>query len=157
MNIRIVIVPLFFSLLLVACGGSDSGETAQRSNQQQESEGLTAFELEHGIGPVTERLELSEEIDVEMAAQGRSIYEMKCEACHNMEGRMVGPALGDVTERRSGEFIMNFILNPSGMIREHPEGQRMLQEYMTPMPFQNVAKDEARAILEHLRDYADSR
>lgn len=154
MNIRIVLTPLLLSLLLVACGGSESGETTQRSAQQSQEGGLSAFQLEHGIGPVTEPLNLDDEIDAELAEQGRSIYAMKCEACHNYEGRMVGPALGEVVERRSGEFIMNFILNPSGMTREHPEGQRMLQEYMTPMPFQNVQTDEARAILEHLRDYA---
>lgn len=73
--------------------------------------------------------------------------------CHNMEGRMVGPELGDVMERRSPEFVMNFILNPSGMTREHPVGQELLQEYMTAMPYQNVKEDEARAIVEFLREY----
>lgn len=140
---------LFYSLQ--ACGGE---ETADRARNQPESveAGLSAFELEHGIGPVTEPVEL-DEIDPEVVTKGRNIFEMKCEMCHNMEGRMVGPALGDVIERRNAEFIMNFILNPSGMVREHPVGQELLREYMTAMPFQNVKEDEARAIVEFLRDY----
>ena len=145
----ILLITLLFSLQ--ACGGNDSD---QRSAQTETEEpGLTDFELEHGIGPITERIEIDDEIDQELVTQGRNIYEMKCEMCHNMEGRMVGPELGNVMDRRSAEFVINFILNPSGMTNDHPVGQELLQEYMTSMPFQNVKEDEARAIVEFLRDY----
>jgi cytochrome c len=46
---------------------------------------------------------------------------------------------------------MNFILNPQEMIEKHPEGKKMLAEYMLVMPFQNVAEDEALDIVEYLR------
>jgi len=150
----IITLPLLLSFLLFqACG---NGDTAERNGEPQTEEGLTDFELEHGIGPVTERLDIGDEIDQELVTKGRNIYEMKCEMCHNMEGRMVGPELGNVMDRRSPEFVMNFILNPSGMVREHPVGKEMLREYMTAMPFQNVKEDEARAIVEFLRDYAEN-
>ncbi len=146
-----LILPIVLLFSLQACGEDDR---SQRDDQEETTEaGLTEFELEHGIGPVTERIEIDDEIDQELVTKGRNIYEMKCEMCHNMEGRMVGPQLGDVMEHRSPEFVMNFILNPSGMTREHPVGQELLQEYMTSMPFQNVKEDEARAIVEFLRDY----
>lgn len=151
MKVRIFISLITASLLIFSCANNGENGEANRVNEQEE--GLTEFELEHGIGPVTERIEMDDAIDEEMVTKGRNIYEMKCEMCHNMEGRMVGPELGDVMERRSPEFVMNFILNPSGMVREHPEGQRLLQEYMTAMPYQNVKEDEARAIVEFLRDY----
>ena len=137
--------------VLYACGGEESSE--RRSTQPPAEEPtLTEFELEHGIGPVTEPIEIGD-IDPDLVTKGRNIYEMKCEMCHNYQGRMVGPELGNVIERRSPEFVMNFILNPSGMVREHPVGQELLREYMTAMPFQNVQKDEARAIVEYLRYY----
>lgn len=159
MKSHIAVVPLLLSFFLISCGGSDSSsQDASTSSQPEQStqnqSGLSAFELEHGIGPVTELLNLSDEIDAELVDQGRSIFAMKCEACHTMENRMVGPAMGEVTSRRSPEFIMNFILNPSGMTSEHPVGKELLQEYMTPMPFQNVNREEARAILEYFRQYA---
>jgi cytochrome c551/c552 len=153
MKISFLIITTLSLTLLLSCGNGN--ETQQNSSQPSNESGLSDFELDHGIGPVTERLELGE-INPELAEEGRSIFAMKCEACHNMEGRMVGPALGDVLERRSAEFVMNMILNPSGMTREHPEGQRMLQEYMTPMPFQNVSDSDARAIVEYLRDYSNN-
>jgi mono/diheme cytochrome c family protein len=152
MRITTIIVATLSLFLFIACGNDN--ETQQNRNQGETHNGLTEFELEHGIGPVTERVEINDQIDPAMVDQGRSVYQMKCEACHNMEGRMVGPQLGDVLDKRSPEFVMNFILNPSGMTREHPVGQELLQEYMTPMPFQNVTQDEARAIVEFLRDYS---
>lgn len=151
MKIRILLSVIVTSLIFFSCG-NNSEETGEANVSEQE-QGLTEFELEHGIGPVTERIGIDDTIDSELVTIGRNIFEMKCEMCHNMEGRMVGPELGDVTERRSPEFVMNFILNPSGMAREHPVGQQLLQEYMTVMPFQNVQEDEARAIVEYLREY----
>ncbi len=142
----LLLIPVLYS-----CGGEESSEP--RSTQPPvEEPALTEFELEHGIGPVTEPIEIGD-IDPDLVTKGRNIYEMKCEMCHNYQGRMVGPELGNVMERRSPEFVMNFILNPSGMVREHPVGQELLREYMTAMPFQNVQKDEARAIVEYLRYY----
>lgn len=153
MKISVIILTIFSGFLIISCGNGN--EAQQNRNQQSNESGLSGFELEHGIGPVTDRLEIGE-IELELAEEGRSIFAMKCEACHNMEGRMVGPALGDVLDRRSAEFVMNFILNPSGMTREHPVGRQLLQEYMTPMPFQNVSDSEARAIVEYLRDYSNN-
>lgn len=151
----ITFATIFSLFMLQACGNGE--QRAENGNgETQTEEGLSDFELEHGIGPVTERVEVSDDIDQEMVTKGRNIYEMKCEMCHNMEGRMVGPQLGDIMEKRSPEFVMNFILNPSGMVREHPVGQELLREYMVAMPFQNVKEDEARAIVEFLRDYAEN-
>ncbi len=143
-----------FTFIFTACSGEESQQRSDAPDTQEE--GLSEFELEHGIGPITERVNLSEEPDEDLVVRGRDIYEMKCEMCHNMEGRMVGPALGDVMERRSPEFVMNMILNPGGMARNHPEGQKLVQEYMSVMPFQNVSEDDAKAIVEFLRDYTNN-
>lgn len=144
---------LFLSLplLFVYSCSSDSSQqqTERNTNQTQEAE-FTDFELEHGIGPVTERITLGE-LDLEKVAKGQAIFNSKCTACHEFERRFVGPPYIDVLERRSPEFVMNFILNPGEMARKHPEGQKMLAEFLTVMPFQNVTKEEARAIVEYFR------
>jgi cytochrome c5 len=155
MKIFPAIITTALLLLMVACTGSDSNEaTPQRSSANQAPQ-FTEFELEHGIGPVKERIELGPIVQA-MVDQGRTIYEMKCEMCHSMDTRMVGPALGDVMDRRSPEFVMNMILNPNEMAQKHPDGREMLQQYMTVMPFQNVQYDEARAIVEYLRTVAEN-
>ncbi|WP_069131514.1 c-type cytochrome [Rhodohalobacter halophilus] len=150
------LLTLLFSITLIftACSGGNSGQQADSSGEPEQEQGLSDFEMEHGIGPITERIDISDDIDEDLRVRGQEIFEMKCEMCHNMEGRMVGPALGDVAERRSPEYLMNMVLNPGGMARNHPEGQKLVQEYMTVMPFQNVTEEDARALVEYLRDYS---
>ncbi|MDX1671095.1 MAG: cytochrome c, partial [Balneolaceae bacterium] len=116
--------------------------------------GLTEFEMENGIGPVDEKMELSS-IDPSMAKKGEKLFETKCSACHKMGERYVGPAQGDLLERRTPEFIMNMILNPDEMVKKHPEAKKLLAQFMTPMPNQNLSREEARAVLEYFR-YVDS-
>lgn len=150
---HLIPILLFAGLLMVNCSGNGADNSASKDSGKTES-GLTEFELEHGIGPITEPITLGD-IDPNLVSQGRDIFRSKCTACHERTDRFVGPPYGDLVERRSPEFIMNMILNPGQMVREHPEGQKMLAEYMTVMPFQNVSEQEARAILEYLRTIND--
>lgn len=138
-------------LLLAACGGGAGGDS--QSSQQaasQNSGGLTAFQKENGIGPVTEEMDLGE-IDKQLAKKGEELFETKCSACHKLDERYVGPAQRDLVERRSPEYIMNMILNPAEMLKKHPEAKKTLAEFMTPMPNQNLSREEARSILEYFR------
>jgi hypothetical protein len=68
-----------------------------------------------------------------------------------MDEKVVGPALGGVTKRRTPEWIMNMILNPEEMTKQDPTAQALLAEHLTQMTFQNVTEKEARAILEYFR------
>lgn len=147
------ILSLIILLALSGCGNSESDQSSPAEQPSQDGE-LTAFELEHGIGPITEEITISTD-DLEKIEKGRQIFDSKCAACHQMTERFVGPALGDVTERRSDAYIMNMILNPSEMARKHPEGLKLLAEYMTPMPFQNVTEEDARAITAYLKHVAE--
>ncbi|NBB76100.1 MAG: c-type cytochrome [Bacteroidetes bacterium] len=148
---------LIFSLTFQACSSDGDDSMADQQQEmdpylQQFNERLTPFEREHGIGPIDERIEIPEEIDPEMVTRGQNIYKLKCESCHSMEQDVVGPTLADVVERRSPEFIMNFILNPGENVLNHPVGLDLLAEHHTEMPYRNVSRDEARAIYEYLRD-----
>jgi len=143
-------------LLALALGGCAPDENDVPVGEPDiTEEGLTAFEMEHGIGPFTTEVTLDEPVDLELAQMGEEIFQMNCEACHMMEDRFVGPPLGDVLDRRSPTFVVNFIMNPEQMAREHPEGQAMLQEYPLIMPYQNITEDQALAILEYLRIAGD--
>ncbi len=102
-----------------------------------------------GIGPVSS-VTLGA-IDPAMVKSGQEVYEAKCAACHKMDEKVVGPALGGVTKRRTPEWIMNMILNPEEMTKQDPTAQALLAEHLTQMTFQNVTEKEARAILEYFR------
>ena len=153
-QISILSIIAGFTLFLFAqsCGGGgESNEQSQGVEQQSaNASGLTEFELEHGIGPVTEVVELNE-LDPELAAQGKEVFEAKCTACHRPHERYIGPASEEILDRRSATYAMNMIMNPDEMTKKHPEGKKMMQEYMSPMPYQNVTIEQARAIVEYFR------
>ncbi len=148
--------------LLAACGGQEgesgnfadaAGGRGAGSDAAGEAAGagdLTAWELENGIGPVTEPLELGE-IDPDRAARGEEIFNLKCSACHKLDDRYVAPPLRDVTSRRTPEFVMNMILNPLEMTQRHPATKELLAEYFTPMTPQGLTEEDARALLDFFR------
>lgn len=148
--------------LLAACGGQEGASknsadpAAARGSESDvatEAPGggdLTAWELENGIGPVTEPLELGE-IDSALVARGGEIFNLKCSACHKLDERYVAPPLRDVTSRRTPEFVMNMILNPLEMTQRHPVTKELLGEYFTPMTPQGLTDEDARALLDFLR------
>lgn len=90
-------------------------------------------------------------VDATLAAQGEEIYTTRCTTCHKMNERYIGPAMAGLMDRRSPEWVMNMILAPEKMLQGDPEAQALLAEYNVPMTNQNLTQDEARAVLEYLR------
>ena len=91
-------------------------------------------------------------IDKALADKGHAIAESKCFSCHKTtDERLVGPGWKGVTQRRTPQWIMNFISNPDPMIDKDPEVQKQLEQCLVRMPNQNLSHDEARAILEYMR------
>lgn len=139
-----------FSVLFIITGFLNT--LGCSSNQQPESpkKPLSDFELIHGMGPVTSVVNL-QEFNPAAAKRGQEIFSTTCTACHKMNENTIGPKLGDVLERRSPAFVMNMILNPSGMNRNHPEARQMMHDYRVVMPYQNLTREQARSIIEYLR------
>ena len=117
------------------------------------SGGCGGNDPEMGIGPVKE-VKIDPVIDQNLVAKGKATFEVKCATCHRVDEKLVGPALKDVTKRRKPEWIMNMILNPVQMVQENMIAKTlsMSGQYPTPMTFQNVTQDDARAILEFFRN-----
>jgi mono/diheme cytochrome c family protein len=45
------------------------------------------------------------------AANGKKLYKQNCAACHKLDKKAIGPALGGVTERRTEEWLIAWIRN----------------------------------------------
>lgn len=147
------------SLLLVAgfmfasCS-SDSGNQQAQTDTPEEDITLAQEEVPEdngmGIGPV-KTVDVSK-FDAALAEKGKSIFEGKCSACHQLsEQKIVGPGLKGVTEKRKPEWIMNMIVNPVEMTQKDPEAKKLLAEHLTQMTNQDIAEADARALLEYLR------
>jgi mono/diheme cytochrome c family protein len=142
-------IGLALAALAVSCGGGGSGDGGAAAGGAEESGGLTEEEMELGFGPIRS-VELGE-LDAALAAEGESVFALKCSACHKLTERYVGPPLGDVLSRRTPEYVMNMVLNPAEMVEKHPTARELLAQYMNPMPDQNLTESDARAVLEYLR------
>ncbi len=155
---------LFFTIILISCGGKKEKEEGGFSYEKKSTTETTSTAPEvkipasqkitlsdKGVGPVTS-LELPAEINTEMAAHGADIYTKMCTACHRPDKKFIGPAPKGIFERRSPEWIMNMILNPENMIQNNQEAKELLAEFNgAPMANQNLTMEEARAVLEYFR------
>lgn len=111
-------------------------------------QGNGAADAGKGVGPI-QSIEVGA-LDAALVAKGEKIFSGTCSACHKLDQRYVGPALGGVTKRRSPEWIMNMVLNPAGMTQQDPTAKALLGEYMTQMSV-NATQEDARAVLEFFR------
>jgi len=126
---------------------SSSDESAKAST----AAGSTNYDSVKGAGKFT-HVELNEKLDDKMIASGKSIYELKCAACHKLTAeKLVGPGWLGVTDRHKPEWIMNFATNTDEMIDKDPKAQAMLQVCMVRMPNQHLSDEDARSILEYMR------
>lgn len=93
-------------------------------------------------------------VDAALAARGEQLFQTKgCIGCHTIGGgRLTGPDLDGVTERRDYGWIVAMVTNPDSMLRADSTARHLFAEYMTPMMTVGVTPEEARAIYEHLRD-----
>lgn len=148
---------------LISCGGkeekkeSDQVQLGNYSKKEvKKEEPATAkvnmIDMDNkGIGPV-KNLELPDEIDHAMAAKGKVIFDSKCLACHKPNKKFIGPAPIGVLDRRSPEWVMNMMLNPTEMVMKDPIAKQLLIDHNgSPMANQGLTEEEARQILEYFR------
>ncbi|HEY8918915.1 MAG TPA: c-type cytochrome [Chitinophaga sp.] len=150
------------SLLIYSCGSGSqpssndaaAGATGDSSMVAQEDKaaGQAAADDSKGKGKFTE-VKLTHPLDKAMVAGGKTVYDVKCAACHKLTNeKLVGPGWKDVTDRRKPEWIMNFVTNTDEMIDKDPAAQAMLEQCMVRMPNQHLTDDEARHVLEYMRE-----
>lgn len=147
-------------LLASSCGGgnqesSSENETTETESSTNESSTAAVADPEaksdsKGVGRFTS--ENLGPLDPAMAKKGEAIFVSKCASCHKLdEQKLVGPGLKGITERRTPEWILNMITNPENMTKEDPVAKALFEKHLIQMTFQNVSDDEARQILEYLR------
>lgn len=144
------------ALVIGACGGSNSNTPsdpgADKEKKAATGTSPSSYDPKRGEGKFDETNVALGALDASLATKGKSISETKCFSCHKTTGeRLVGPGWQGVTERRTAHWLMNFITNPDPMIDKDPEVQAQLELCLVRMPNQNLTEDEARNIVEYMR------
>jgi cytochrome c len=146
---------LFVAVLLcfsVACSNNSSTSAKNQSASATTNDPTSpAYDSLRGAGNFT-HVDLGPLPDPKLVAGGKNVYELKCSACHKLTGeKLVGPGWLGVTQRRRPEWIMNFVTNTDEMIDKDPHAQALLQICMVRMPNQHLSDDDARDVLEFMR------
>jgi hypothetical protein len=139
---------IFFLLGLFACINK-----TPTHKEPLDTEELTKNQPEtHGTEIKPGDVQLTNPLNAQWVAEGKSIYEVKCQSCHKLtDEKLVGPGWKGVTKKRKPEWIMNMITNVEMMLETDPEAQRLLEECLVRMPNQSLTKEESRKVLEFMR------
>ena len=141
--LAVLITGIFFS----SCsdGGNNDAATSDAASASGQEE-------THGDLIKPGDVQLSTPLNAEWVAAGKGIYDVKCQSCHKLTGdRVVGPGWAGITQKREPHWIMNMITNVDVMLEKDAEAQKLLEQCLVRMPNQNISKDEARQILEFMR------
>jgi len=148
-NAILISIVITTSLLVFSCSEGPKKDPAPIDIQD-----LTKNQPEtHGTELKESDITLSTPLDQAMVATGKASYELKCMSCHRLtEEKLVGPGWKGVTQRRQPLWIMNMVTNVDMMLETDAEAQKLLEQCLVRMPNQNINKDEARNVLEFMRN-----
>jgi hypothetical protein len=142
--------------MFVSCGSNENQENGKANSSTPEagsagpSAGSDGTDPK-GIGP-HQNVELTHPLDSKMIAEGQGVYDLKCASCHKLtDEKLVGPGWKKVTDRRTPEWIMNFVTNTDEMIQKDTAAQNLLEVCLVKMPNQNLTESDARSVLELMR------
>ncbi len=139
------------SLVFVSCGNDGSNGDSSATTTETTTANGGDNEV-HGDLIQPGDVEVTTPLNAEWVAQGKQIYDMKCQSCHKLDDtRVVGPGWKGITQKREPAWIMNMITNVDVMLEQDPVAQQLLEQCLVRMPNQNISKDEARSILEFMR------
>lgn len=143
------------AILMAACGGGGSKPNDANTSAEPPKSMLEepkSYDPKRGEGKYDETNVTIAALDVSKADKGKAISETKCFSCHKTnDEKLVGPGWKGVTERHTPYWIMNFITNPDPMIDKDPKVQAMLELCLVRMPNQNLQEEEARDLVEFMR------
>lgn len=150
MSGKFAVFAMSITLAAFACTSKKEAEDAAKRSPSPSDAAIPQSEVH---GTEVKEVALTNPLNKEWVATGKSIYETKCLACHKLtDERLVGPGWAGVTKKRKPVWIMNMITNVDMMLETDAEAQKMLEECLVRMPNQNVSQEDARKLLEFMRE-----
>tara|TARA_B100000886_G_scaffold337146_1_gene297284 strand:- start:2200 stop:3441 length:1242 start_codon:yes stop_codon:yes gene_type:complete len=93
------------------------------------------------------------DVDAQNIEEGKELYKANCTACHQMDSRLIGPALRGVNDKYSEEWLIKWIKNSAELIASgDADAIAIYEEYnQSPMPaFPYFSDDDVINILAYI-------
>jgi mono/diheme cytochrome c family protein len=89
---------------------------------------------------------------------GKQIFQKMCAACHSIgAGRLVGPDLKGVNDKRPEDWLVKFIKSPDKLVKAGDKAAiALFEEFKMPMPDQALSDDQIKKVLAHIKEAGGS-
>ena len=97
--------------------------------------------------------------DPAVISAGESLFNNNCKVCHNIDGRLIGPALANIYDRRDLPWIYAFVQNSQKVINSGDEyAVNLYNEYnqVAMTSFDTFTDDEVLSIVAYIKDQVDN-
>ena len=86
--------------------------------------------------------------------KGKTLFKARCAACHNVNQNLTGPALAGVDERRSIDWIINFVHSSQTMVKKGDKDAVTIFEKFNKVPMPDhpdLTADDIKQIVEYIK------
>ena len=97
--------------------------------------------------------------DPEIISAGETLFNQNCKVCHNVQTRLIGPALANVYDRRELPWIYAFVQNSTKVIQSGDEqAVALYEEYNQVMmtTFDFLTDENVLSIMAYIKDQTDN-
>jgi cytochrome c551/c552 len=90
--------------------------------------------------------------------EGKTIFAARCAACHNVNKVLVGPALAGVDQRRSIDWIVQFVHSPQKIIKSGDQyALDLFNKFKVQMPdHPDLTADNIKNVVEYIKSESKS-
>ena len=90
---------------------------------------------------------------------GKAIFTTRCAGCHNVNKTLTGPALAGVDQRRSIDWIVNFVQSSQTVIKNGDKDAVALFEKFNKIPMpdhKDLTADKIRSVVDYIKAEASA-
>lgn len=98
-------------------------------------------------------------VDANLAKRGKALFSNRgCGGCHTFGKKLAGPDLVGATERRSAEWMRNWLKTPDKMLETDSTAKAMLAEFQNvKMPNMKLSDADVDALVHYMQQETEKK